>query len=413
MGDQAEHARLSPSAASMWMNCPGSIAATEHLPNSTSEAAEEGTAAHMLLERCLLDLCNPDRFLGEVFNGYKMDSEFVTNIQGVRDFIMSRFQPDSTLHAERKVHPEVWLGNRTDLWGTVDVTIVNPTSIEIWDLKYGRGIMVEPEDNWQLIIYAIGALVALDPEELATIQNITVGICQPRKPHTGGTNRSVTYTMPQIAGFISTLAQAVAATDASDAPRIAGKKQCFWCRAKATCTAKSKLIVDMFALPDDLTNSVTLEQHTLQDPNALTPQQQVTIMENADLLRAWLTAVEDYVKSSLLEGTASQEISAAFKVVEKVGNRAFVETDLVALDNKLHNQGFTKEQRTNPGKLKTATQLVTLATKLKFSKRKIHNLEAMIERKKSARIVVPVSDKRKSISSDIVAKFAETTTPTS
>ena len=271
--------------------------------------------------------------------------------------------------------------------------------------------MVEPEDNWQLIIYAIGALVALEPEELATIQNITVGICQPRKPHTAGTNRSVNYTMPQIAGFISTLAQAVVATDAPDAPRIAGKKQCFWCRAKATCKAKSQLIVAQFALPDDLNNSVTLEQHTLQDPNSLTPQQQVTIMENADLLRAWLTAVEDYVKSALFEGTAPKEISAAFKVVEKIGNRAFVEEDLVALDKKLHNQGFTKEQRTNPGKLKTATQLVTLATKLKFSKRKIHNLEAMIERKKSARIVVPVSDKRKAINNDIVAKFAETPTP--
>ena len=45
------HARLSPSAAIRWINCPGSIRLSDQVPPAgSSEYADEGTAAHALAE---------------------------------------------------------------------------------------------------------------------------------------------------------------------------------------------------------------------------------------------------------------------------------------------------------------------------------------------------------------------------
>ena len=47
----AAHAKLSPSAASRWLNCPGSVALCATLPTPPSTYyADEGTAAHALAE---------------------------------------------------------------------------------------------------------------------------------------------------------------------------------------------------------------------------------------------------------------------------------------------------------------------------------------------------------------------------
>ena len=44
------HALLSASAASRWLNCPGSARLTENMPDTESPHAAEGTLAHSLAE---------------------------------------------------------------------------------------------------------------------------------------------------------------------------------------------------------------------------------------------------------------------------------------------------------------------------------------------------------------------------
>ena len=52
----AAHAKLSPSAASRWINCPGSVALCATLPKPPSTFyADEGTSAHALAEKCILE----------------------------------------------------------------------------------------------------------------------------------------------------------------------------------------------------------------------------------------------------------------------------------------------------------------------------------------------------------------------
>lgn len=48
------HAKLSPSSAERWMNCPGSVVLSEGMPDKTTQFAEEGTMAHAVAEAMLL-----------------------------------------------------------------------------------------------------------------------------------------------------------------------------------------------------------------------------------------------------------------------------------------------------------------------------------------------------------------------
>ena len=51
----AAHSKLSASGAERWMRCPGSIAMSEGLPDTSSVAADEGTAAHFIASVCLTE----------------------------------------------------------------------------------------------------------------------------------------------------------------------------------------------------------------------------------------------------------------------------------------------------------------------------------------------------------------------
>lgn len=60
----AAHALLSPSAAERWINCPASVFLNKDIPDEGSVYADEGTAAHTLME-----LAGK-----EYFNGFEWDS---------------------------------------------------------------------------------------------------------------------------------------------------------------------------------------------------------------------------------------------------------------------------------------------------------------------------------------------------
>ena len=76
------HARLSPSSAQRWINCPGSIREIEKAPPAPdSFAAREGTAAHELAEVCLKRNQNADEFIGAFFNDFEVDEEMADAVQ--------------------------------------------------------------------------------------------------------------------------------------------------------------------------------------------------------------------------------------------------------------------------------------------------------------------------------------------
>ena len=121
-GERA-HAVLSASSADRWLNCPGSVALTRDLPDTTSAYAEWGTTCHELGELALRN-----RLLGEkvVFEEGKYDAEMYEAVAAYRNFAEG-------LIAEHDETPLIWIEERLDFsrwvpggFGTADLVLVVP-----------------------------------------------------------------------------------------------------------------------------------------------------------------------------------------------------------------------------------------------------------------------------------------------
>ena len=180
-----DHAVWSASATAGNWACPGRLALTMNLPDSTSEAADWGTCAHQLSERCLRDGGDADRFIGTTEKGkvysFEIDEEMAETAQTYVDYVRKVHGDGATLWIEQRftmadVNPPF------DAGGTGDAVIYLPKEkrLEVVDLKGGRGVVVEAAGNPQLRTYALGALLA---NRGLAVDCVTVTIVQPRAPH--------------------------------------------------------------------------------------------------------------------------------------------------------------------------------------------------------------------------------------
>ena len=92
--------------------------------------------------------------------------------------------------------------------GTADAVLYFPETrtMEVVDLKGGKGIIVEVEGNTQTRVYALGAVLACAGLPVATIKST---IIQPRAPHKDGRIRSEEITVMEAIDWASDLMQAV------------------------------------------------------------------------------------------------------------------------------------------------------------------------------------------------------------
>lgn len=211
-----------PSAASRWIPCPGSIAASRDAPpERPSIFADEGTRAHALFAQCLLTGAEVAELLEE-------DSSLQLPLQRALDHARDIIGRRPVLIEQ----PLLPLRDAPSLWGTGDVCIFDADHLAegIIDLKYGAGLPVEAHAI-QLAIYAAlaGHQFGISP------QGITAWIIQPRCPHPAGPVRSHTYTPEDLARIVQELRLAVAATEQPDAPRRAGA-WCRFCPARPVCS---------------------------------------------------------------------------------------------------------------------------------------------------------------------------------
>ena len=152
------HAILSPSGWDRWSVCPGSVAACAGLPDETSSYADEGTAAHWVLEQVLQlrysgffgdESATADQFLGREVNvadeGQEprlivVGQEMVDHINNCADFIAGRvaahraYGGATQVLTEHKVNPVNMLRTHA-CKGTADVKIASPRGVEILYLK--------------------------------------------------------------------------------------------------------------------------------------------------------------------------------------------------------------------------------------------------------------------------------------
>lgn len=307
------HAQKSPSKAERLHRCPGALALVDLLPKEqrggSSAAADLGTAAHELLERCILARAHPSATpRGTVIpvNG----AEFVVNDEMLRGVTIAYEYVEERLtdlgcgwdsvHAERRVNP---LPGRDDAHGTADVTIdAWPVTLEVVDYKNGRGF-VSHRGNRQLLAYLSGAAHASSYD----YANYRITVVQPNAPNEDGYCRSFDVTEAELREFEASHRAACEAADAAiDDMHAAtqpinvwaGKwltagEHCLYCEAAAICPARSALTQQQAGV--DFANAPT-EAEILNNEDA------VNLLKWADQIKAHIRAAEQYLLNALVAG---------------------------------------------------------------------------------------------------------------
>lgn len=322
-GPLPQHAILGASGAVRWMTCAGSVRLAEQVEHKDtgSEYAREGTCAHAIGERSLLDGMEPEYYIGMKFEGVKVDRdmavavrEYVEKVKLVAASCGTKIGPE---HVETQFNLEK-LNPPQPMFGTVDYWDFNPETKHLWilDYKHGQGVAVEAEENPQLMYYALGAVLAtgIRPDK------ITVTIVQPRCYHEDGTVRDYTFDYDRLKSFTKELMAAAHATEEPDAPLVMSEAGCRWCPAKAQCPLQHETAVAVAQQEFDV-----VEADTLPVPETLTEEQVELVLDKADTVISWLNAVKKHTKDKL---ERSQSVDG-WKLVWKSANRKWVDEEEV------------------------------------------------------------------------------------
>ena len=165
----SKHAFLSPSSSHRWLNCTPSASLESEFENKTSQAAEEGTAAHAWCEHKLKKAFR--RRSKRPVSSYDSD-EMQEHTDAYVDFVLEQFDiakqscKDSLVLIEQHVDFSEYV---PDGYGTADCVIVSDDKLHIIDFKYGMGVLVDATDNPQMKCYALGALAIYD----STVDKVT------------------------------------------------------------------------------------------------------------------------------------------------------------------------------------------------------------------------------------------------
>lgn len=158
----SKHALLGPSSSAMWLGCPPSARLTEHMPHETSVYAEEGTKAHYLCEQLVRrsvpawmglpaaptqDLLDNPEYPTEMKNAAELYADFIHTL-------WVGFPHTPTVCVEQHVKMTRWV---PECFGTCDCLLIGDGLLHVVDFKYGAGVPVSPEENTQMMLYALGA----------------------------------------------------------------------------------------------------------------------------------------------------------------------------------------------------------------------------------------------------------------
>jgi len=376
MNGDKQHALLSASGAHRWMNCTPSARLELEFEDNSGEAAAEGTAAHVLAEHKLRRVLKMRS--KKPVSRYDSD-EMDVHTDGYVEFIQE-------LIAQAKQEckdPVVLVEQRLDFsnyvpggFGTGDCVVIADGTLHIIDLKYGRGVLVEAEDNPQMKLYALGALELFDG--IYDTSEVSMTIYQPRRENIS-TQTVFKESLYQWAEEVLKPAAALA-FDGNGQYRCGD--WCQFCRAAVKCRARAEEQLSLarfeFALPPVL-NDEDIEE----------------ILALLEDLTSWANDIKAYA----LEAAVSHGKEwHGFKLVEGRSNRRYANEDAVA--KAANDAGYRDVYRQT---LITLTEMERLMGKVKFQE----ILGGLIEKPPGKPTLVPLSDKRQAINTSAKHDFKE------
>ena len=366
------HSPLSPSSAFRWIKCTPSAKLNAALPDSTSEYALQGTAAHTLCEYKLQKLLGKDA-KDPTENLTYFDAEMADCTDSYQQYVSERiekakqFCKDPIVLVEQKLDFSKWVPQG---FGTGDCVIVADNVLTVIDFKYGVGVLVEAEQNPQMMCYALGALALFD--SIYDIENVVMTIFQPRRDNISTYELSKKELLQWADEILSPAAQLAAKSKGE----FKAGKHCKFCKVKATCRKRAEY-------------NLELARYDFEMPANLEDTEIEVILSKADELAAWCSDIKEYAFQQALNGKQWN----GWKLVEGRSVRKYINEDAVA--ETVKNAGYDPYEH----KVLGITAMTRMLGKAKFE----NLLSSFIEKPTGKPALVPKSDKRPSIDKAVQA----------
>lgn len=299
----SEHAKLSPSAAERWINCPASVELSELVPDTSSVYANEGTLAHRLAAYKV------EKSLGyntALYEDIRKDDLYTQDMEDYTDDYCTYVESKRSEYKK----PATLIETRVDLsfiapntFGTADCIILAENTVHIIDFKYGKNVEVSAINNPQMRLYALGVLEQYDGL-VYNIDTVYTHIVQPRMNNFS----SEKITKGDLKKWYEETVKPKAEIALNEKSDPVPGDWCMFCRAKAICKSYGHQY-DTSIAPDD--------------PRVLDYSEIAKRIIQLDALNSYLKKLKEFALQEALKGRNIP----GFKVVEGRSNRKWSDQD--------------------------------------------------------------------------------------
>jgi hypothetical protein len=421
------HARVAPSKLTQRLACIGSLAMEEGMQDTSSEAADEGTAAHFLAATCLNSNQDPAAWvkgwIGVTPEGrayfragnvdvkdryFEVDPEMVAAVRKYVQFV-EHAAKGGDLYVEQPL-PIDHLTGEDGATGTGDAIILAPRILKVVDLKYGAGNEVFALDNDQLLSYGSGALRKFGM--LDDFEELHLTIHQPRIKSEPDTWVLTVAQLREWEAKVQAITPSIWLAYEHRANWINEKREaalsyltvgdhCRYCLAKAKpCPKYDAFVLEAIGVEDFADVRHDEVSAIPEEPTELAAK-----MAACSLIEVWIKAVRAKVEAELFAG---KEVPG-YKVVRgKQGNRAW--KDAAAAEVMLKSFRLKQEQMYDFSLISptTAEKLFEAET---IGKKQYPKLLPLIVRAEGKASVAPASDKRPAIALGATVEDFDVKTP--
>lgn len=335
-----KHAQWSASATARNWLCPGNIALAQDLvERPEGYAAAWGTACHEVAEGLLSH--KVDR-LGEVIETDRhvitVDQEMIDVAYIYADYIRSRLRVGFNIYRLEQELSLERLNLGMEAGGIADCVLYNANNetLEVVDLKTGKGMFVDAENNAQMRFYALGALLAMDLDP-TPVSHVITTIVQPRYASRHGTIRDEKLHVGELYDWAIDLDEHVrdAATALADYKEARGnaihmetwvdrwlnpgEAQCAFCPAAGGCPALRRRAMEIAGVWHD-DEGMHLKSNQFAENDVEGVEADLDMFES---LEAWIRERRALAHTMAAQGYQFDHWS----LVEKIGHRKYTVPD--------------------------------------------------------------------------------------
>lgn len=316
--ENRSHALLSASGSSRWINCtPSAKLEEKYGKQTTSVYAQEGTLAHeiseLYIKHDILHSIDAEEFshqLETLMENELFNEEMLNVIPIYVDYCASEYKSAKSQNSEAIMEIEQKLDLTEyvpESFGTADCIIISDGTIEVIDLKYGKGVPVYADANRQLMLYGLGALRKFDV--MYDIQNIKLTIVQPRINNISTWQISV----KDLMHWAETELKPAAKLAFEGKGEIKAGSWCKFCSVKNQCKALAE-------------QQLEIAKYEFKKPEFLSDDEISDILKRAHKFIEWINSIEEYAQTEAYNGN---KVWPGFKVVEGISRRKWVDEEKV------------------------------------------------------------------------------------